>query len=113
MQVGDIIKIFPDTDKRAYIDLIHDMGFDCRVKKDCIVVGAQRRWSYDEKRAIGRKITKAMKEKDMSRAELANALGLAREGTVLNWQIGKNAPSKFNQDLLEQVLGINIKKEKI
>lgn len=112
MNTGDKIKLFEDTDKRAYIDLIHDMGFNCQAKNGYILVGTPRKYSFDEKKAIGRKITRAMKEKNMSREDLANVLGLTKESTVWNWQTGKNVPSKFNQELLEQVLGIQIRKEK-
>lgn len=33
MQVGDKIKIFPDTNINAYVDLIHNCGFNCYVSR--------------------------------------------------------------------------------
>ena len=107
MNTGDRIKIFEDTNRLAYIDMIHDMGFNCHVRRNFIIIGERRRMSEKDKREIGRKITKAMKEKNMSRDDVAKEVGVTSY-TVWNWQLGRSVPSIFNQEILKIVLGVEI-----
>ena len=104
MTTGDKIKIFPDTDVYSYILMIHDAGFNCSVKKgQYILIGSPRRMDFEDKRAIGRKITDFMKEKKMSREELAEKLGIKNVYTIWNWQIGRTTPSEANREKLRKM----------
>ena len=40
MTTGDKIFIFPETNKNAYVGMIHDAGFHCYVHHDFIEVGS-------------------------------------------------------------------------
>ena len=107
MQTGDRIQIFPDTDVKAYENLIHDMGFKCRIFKNSIVVGEPCKINEKERQRIGKEITKGMKQKKLSRADLSEIIG-ANQHTIWNWQIGRVAPCGFYRDQLREVLEIEI-----
>lgn len=107
MDTGDKIKIFPDTDIFSYITMIHDMGFNCTAKRGYILIGKPRRMSFEDKREIGRKITSGMKEKNISREELAKELGVKNPYSIWNWQIGRTTPSEENREKLRK-LGFEI-----
>ena len=103
MDTGDKIKIFPDTDTFSYMKMIHDAGFNCQVfKNKYILIKERRRLEFEDKREIGRKITEAMKEKGLSREDLAKAIGTKKD-TVWNWQIGRSTPNEKNREKLRKL----------
>ena len=111
MREGDKIKMFEDTDVNAYISLVHDMGFRCTIRKNYIVVGRPFNLSEEEKRTIGRSITKAMKKKGLSREMLAERLGIKNSYTIWQWQLGRYLPSDKYRDKLKRVLEVDINEQ--
>lgn len=107
MNTGDKIRIFPETDKNAYKDMIHDLGFNCHIKGNFIIVDKRRRLTDEEKRSIGRKITKAMKEQNLSRKDLAERIQV-NEATIWGWQLGRFSPSEYNRNLLKKEIGLDL-----
>lgn len=103
MKTGDKIKIFPDTDIYAYMMMIHDMGYQCKKIKDFIIVGERYRLEIDHKE-VARTIRHFRKRAKMSQKQLAEEIGVGIE-TVMNWEVGVSLPSKFNEELLKQVIG--------
>lgn len=106
MQTGDKIRLFDKQEEESYRRLISSMGFNSYVKGKYIVVGKARRKDFEERRAIGRKITSGMKRLDLSRDELSEKLGV-QYYTIWNWQLGKSSPNKANEEKLRK-LGFEI-----
>ena len=103
MKVGDKIKIFPDTDIVAYTMMLHDLGFACKKSKDHIILVGRIRMDID-KNEVARTIRHYRKRAKMSQKQLAEAVGVGIE-TVMNWEVGVSLPSKFNEEMLKQVIG--------
>lgn len=110
MKTGDRIKLFADTDRQAYVDLIHNMGFKCKVYANSIVVLGKSRYSDEDRMRIAKIINRAMRKKKISRAELAEKLQ-CHEETVLFWQRGRGIPCKYNLKLLSEILDVNFDAE--
>ena len=88
MKTGDKIKIFPDTDRIAYMLLIRDMGFESHIHGNYIIV--------DEKlppriKTIGERIKKMRNAMYFKRAEMAEELGIP-ESEYIEWEECKRLP---------------------
>lgn len=106
MKTGDKIKLFTEQEKETYRRLLSSLGFNSYVRGNYIIVGKARRKGFEERRAIGRKITAEMKKKNLSRDDLSEMLGV-QYYTIWNWQLGKASPNKTNEEKLRK-LGIEI-----
>ena len=106
MTTGDKIKLFTEQEKETYRRLLSSLGFTSYVRGKYIIVGKARRKDFEERRAIGRKITSGMKKLDLSRDELSEKLGV-QYYTIWNWQLGKSSPNKANEEKLRK-LGFEI-----
>lgn len=102
MKTGDRIKIFPETDKRAYIDSIHNNGFNCIVHHDYIEIGSPSKRQI-ECNEYAKAIKNARKAKGMTREELAKKLGVHYQ-TIFNWEIGFSRPNKTNRAELNKII---------
>ena len=109
MDVGDKIKIFPDTNIYSYTDMIHNMGFNCYVSKDkkYIKVLERRVKPLTRKQEVAKMITEAMKEKGYTDEGLAKELGTSAY-TVWNWKHALSIPNDDNQKKIKKVLGVKI-----
>lgn len=101
MTTGDKIFIFPETNKNAYIGMIHAAGFHCSVHHDFIEVGSPLH-DHMERQEVAKAIKKARKAKGMKREELANKLGSSIM-TVFNWETGATMPNKTNREKLKNI----------
>ncbi len=110
MQVGDKIKIFPDTNINAYVDLIHNSGFNCYVSrgKKYIEIVARRVKVDRNLKETSKILTEAMNKKGISEDELAKLVGVKSAYSVWNWTHGLNSPSKENKKKLKKILGVEI-----
>lgn len=101
---GMKIKMFPDTDVQAYVDLVKAHGFCVRVANNYVIVGKRK----DNKNIdYARIIRNARKENGLSRNQLADRIGV-REGTIFNWEIGQTKPSETNINKLRIILGVEL-----
>ena len=91
---GMTIKIFPETDKDAYVRFIRDNGFKCYLKSDCIRIGTRTHEPID-KEARARKLRQARKLNGLTRAEVAEKIHVSKD-TLYSWEIGRTYPSKKN-----------------
>ena len=105
MEIGDKIKIFPETNKNQYKNMIRTMGFKCVVKNNYIIITDTVYRREEEKAVIGRSITKARRKAGLSRKEMCKKLGIKNTYTVFNWEVGRNVPNKRNQKKLKELLG--------
>ena len=101
MQVGEAIKIFPDTDIHAYKQLIHSKGFCCVRKGNKLIIKAGKETLVD-KEATARSITQFRRKMNMKREDMAKALGV-RKDTVWDWEIGLKIPKQSNQEKLKEI----------
>lgn len=101
MKPGDKIKIFPDTCVPAYVEFIHAEGFRCKIYRDHLLVGEPFHKPID-RRKTGRTITQIRRKNNMSRDDMALAIGVRHE-TIWNWEIGRSLPDKFNQEKLKAI----------
>lgn len=100
---GMKIKIFPDTDVKAYVDLVKSNGFAYKVTDKYILVGKQ---AHDEEamKDFARRLRRARRDHRYSRRQLADKIGV-REETVYNWEIAYTTPSDKNYKKLRLYLG--------
>lgn len=112
MKAGDVIKVFPDTNVYAYIQLIHSKGFRCKRRNNKLIVLEGSR-SVIDKQATARSITQIRRENNLKRAELAEKIGVTSD-TVWDWEVGKTIPRATNQDKLKELgwSGLVYKEEK-
>lgn len=106
MKTGDKIRLFTEQKKETYRKLLMSLGFTSYVRGKYIIVGKDKRRNFEERRAIGRKLTSEMKKKNLSRDELSEMLGV-QYYTIWNWQLGKSSPNKTNEEKLRK-LGFEI-----
>lgn len=106
MTTGDKIFIFPETNKNAYVGMIHAAGFHCSVHHDFIEVGSPLH-GHMERQEIAKAIKKARKAKGMKREELAKKLG-ANIMTVFNWETGATIPNKTNREKLNNIFEMEV-----
>ena len=99
---GMKIKIFEDTDVRAYKDMVKDMGFRCKQKGEYLIVGAP--YKRQHKLAIGKSIKEARLNSGLSVEEVAKKVNVLYE-TVCNWEIGESTPNETNREKLKTVIG--------
>ena len=106
MDVGDKIKIFPDTDVDPYVIMLRDAGFNCSVKKgQYILITSRYTLGIEDRKAIGRSITAARRAANKTRKELAEMMGLKNPQTVYNWEIGAKVPNNENKAKLRDLIG--------
>lgn len=106
LKEGDRIKIFPDTNKKQYVDLIYKEGFRSRIHHDFIEVGSPL-CGNNEQIEFAMAIKNARRSKGMKRSELAKEVG-THNITVFNWETGRSMPSNSNLKKLKQVLGMGV-----
>ncbi|MBO5839780.1 MAG: helix-turn-helix transcriptional regulator [Bacteroidales bacterium] len=103
---GEIIKIYPETDVRAYKNWIMDEGFMCKVYFDHIKVGPRFKHKKFEPGELAGLIRKKRNVKGWNRYKLARVMGV-REDTVFNWEIGRTQPKPERLEELMKVLEIS------
>ena len=104
MKTGDKIKVFEDTDIRAYINWVNSKGFYAHYFNGYIYIGDSFTANEKKRNKIARSIRKSREKTGLSIEELANKIGV-RETTVFNWERGYSKPSEVNQGLLKQITG--------
>lgn len=104
---GKIIKIYPETDVRAYKNWINDEGFVCYVFHDHIKVGKRvsNRHKFIESK-LGALISSKRKAKGYSRYKLGLMVH-AHETTVFDWEVGRRKPRNDTLLKLQEVLDIS------
>lgn len=107
MKTGDKIKFFPNTNLRAYKDMIHNMGFEYKVVGNYIYIGEDLNAKNKEKMEKGQQLVTAMKEKGYSIGQFAEILDVSY-GTVLNWRVGRSTPTKALRSEINSLLDLNI-----
>ena len=103
MFVGMKIKIFPETNVRAYTDLVQSEGFTYRVHDDCIEVGKPKS-AMEAKEDFARRLRKARRKHNYSREDLANLIGV-KKNTIYNWEIAYTKPNDKHFQKLIDYLG--------
>lgn len=103
---GMTIKIFPETDKDAYVRFIRDNGFKCYLKSDCIRIGRKIHEPVD-KEARARKLIQARKLNGLTRAEAAEKIHVSKD-TLYSWEIGRTYPNKTNQERLKELYQVSL-----
>ena len=93
MYPGMRIAIFPDTDVRAYIQMINGLGYHSKKYRHYIEVGEPMKATYDRLK-LARTLRRARKAK-MKREDIARIMGVCEE-SVYNWEIGRTIPRKSN-----------------
>lgn len=109
LQSGMKIKIFPETDTRAYIEMISVHGFNSEVHHDYILI-KERKKLYDEVK-IGRLIRKKRIAKKIYREQLAEIIGVT-EDTVRRWEFGMQTPKSARLEKIIELLEIDGKELK-
>ena len=104
MKTGDKIKVFEDTDVRAYINWVNSKGFNAHYARGYIHIDETFTLSEKKKNKIAKSIRKAREKTGLSIEELANKVGV-RDSTVFNWERGYSLPNEFNRDLLRKIIG--------
>lgn len=102
---GMEIKIFPETEKEAYIRLIHENGFHCHIKRDRIIVGNRLRDPVDKAEGAKR-IKDARKLNGLTRQQAASRLGISRD-TLVDWEMGRRYPNKKNRLRLAELYHVD------
>lgn len=100
---GMKIKIFPETDVKAYIELVKSHGFQYKVTRNYIIVGKQAH-NEEVMKDYARRLRRARRDHNYSRRKLADKIGV-QENTIYNWEIAYSTPSKKNQMKLRLYLG--------
>ena len=99
---GDKIKMFDDTDSRAYMRLLREKGFSSYYLNGYVVVGARINPKPD-KVEIGKTIIQARKKFAYTRDELAKELGITR-ACLVDWEHGRKLPNKEHRKMLEELI---------
>lgn len=107
---GEIIKLYPDTNVKAYKNWINDEGFNCTVYYDHIKVGARFKHKKYNPVKLGNLIRKKRNVKGWNRYKVARMVNV-REDTVFNWEIGRTQPKP--QRLEELITALEISKEEL
>lgn len=110
MEVGEKIKIFPDTDVAAYRRLIRELGFTSAAHKDYIEVKAIKKTNKYDAKKLGALIKRKRKVKNLTRKQLAEAIPV-HYYTLGYWEAGTRRPYDYNLEILIDKL--NIKKEEL
>lgn len=100
---GMKIKIFPETDVKAYVELVKSNGFRYKVTKTHIIVGKQVH-EEEEMKDFARRLRRARRDHNYSRRQLADKIGVL-ENTIYNWEIAYTTPCEKNQKKLRLYLG--------
>ena len=103
---GEIIKIFPETDKESYINWIVDEGFTYRVYSDHIVVGARNKQRSFKPMLFAELIKDKRTTKGWNRYKLGRILNVS-ETAIFNWEIGRTQPKSKRLKELIEVLDIS------
>ena len=103
MQTGDKIKTFKDTDVQAYVNLIHQEGFRCKIYRDYLLVTEPMRKPVD-RMATARTITQIRRKHKMNRDDMSQLLGVKRD-TIWKWETGLCLPDRYNQERLKELMG--------
>ena len=104
---GMIIKTFPDTDNRAYKELIRESGYDCKIEDGYIVVGEKLEKSVNKEK-LGRALCLARREKGLKLQEVADLIGVHWQ-TIYDWEVGLRQPRDINLKRFCRVVGISAK----
>lgn len=109
LESGMKIKIFPETDTTAYVQMISVRGFNCEVHHDYILV-KERKKLYDSDK-LGRMLRKKRIAKRIYREDLAEKLGVT-EDTVRRWEYGLQTPKSARLEKIIEILEISRKELK-
>ena len=104
---GEVIKIFPETDVKAYKNWINDEGYVCYVFYDHIRVGKRvsDRHKFNEAK-LGALISSKRNAKGFTRYKLGLMVH-AHENTVFDWEVGRRKPKNETMIKLQKVLDIS------
>lgn len=95
MEIGDKIKVFPDTDIDAYINYFDSIGFTSKHEKNYIIITGykpgRRRKDFDKLSEVGNRIKKIRKQMYFSIEELADEIGTTTI-TIQAWEDGRTIP---------------------
>ena len=103
MKTGDRIKMFSDSDPKAYMRLVASNGFRPKFEDGYVIVGDSY-YESEDKEAIGKSLYKARRGLKMDRGEFAELIGVSRT-TVCNWERGFVAPDAMNRQKLKELIG--------
>ena len=103
---GERIKIYPETNVKAYKDWIYEQGFLCSVGNDYIKVGRRFKRGKLNAAAFGRMISSYRKTKGWTRFKVCKMINV-HEDTLLGWELGLRTPKPENLDKLVKVLNIS------
>lgn len=103
MKTGDRIKMFADSDPKAYMRLVANEGFRSRYEDGYVIVG-ELYYQGKDKRMIAKSLIKARRELNMDRDEFAELIGVTRS-TVCNWERAYTAPDYTNRQKLRDLIG--------
>ena len=106
MYSGMRIKIFDDTDKKAYMRLIDKAGYNCNVYSDRIVVGSKKRNEYNLIE-MGRQLKLARCQMRITRKDLAKRIW-TNANTIGIWERGERMPAEDNLQRFCRAVGLNM-----
>jgi len=105
--VGEEIKIYENTDVKAYTAWIISEGFNYKLLPDRILITNRmnNKVTYDHDK-FSKLLRRKLEYFDMSRADLAEELGI-HEDNVFRWVIGRTMPSKSHMKEIMEILDIS------
>ena len=103
MKTGDRIKMFKDSDRKAYMRLVASNGFRPRCEGSYVIVGEKYKEEVD-KESIARSLLKARQKLKMDHGEFAALIGVSKV-TVCNWERGFVTPDATNRKILKDLIG--------
>lgn len=106
MYSGMRIKIFDDTDKKAYMRLIDKAGYNSNVYSDHIVVGSKKRNEYDTVE-MGRQLKLARCQMRLTRKDISKRIWTC-PNTIGIWERGERMPSEDHLRRFCRVVGLNV-----
>ena len=103
---GMVIKLFPDTDRDAYVKLVRDSGYKCYLKGYSLRIGRKIHEPVDQE-ARARKLRQARKLNGLTRAQVAEIIHVSKD-TVYSWEIGRTYPNAKNILLLKELYRVDL-----
>ena len=99
---GMEIKVFPDTNINAYINMINDEGFDAFYQNGKIIVGKQLKNDF----AIN--LARARRKSGSTKKELADKLQLSYS-SINDYEKGDRIPGKYAMEKINRFMKGEIK----
>jgi len=108
LKPGMVIRLFEDTDRRAYVELLEKKGFICEVHNDRIVITKRYKPTYDLKR-LGEILRTAREKKGISEEEMTQRIWICKQ-TLRGWESGRYKPGDYTLKLYCKEVGLDMKK---